>query len=85
MLRVLTPDEELALRRKSYEQLATGKLFDLGEERFFITVEKLGDSVRVIELNSENIGRILRGEPCFHSPLHFDEMSCLNVRGSKKS
>jgi len=34
-------------------------------------VEKLGDSINVIELHAENRGRILRGEPCVSSMLHF--------------
>jgi hypothetical protein len=81
MLRVLSPEEELASRRERYQQLAAGQLFDLGGKRFFITFEKLGESVKVIELNDENVERILRGAPCVQSTLHFDEMSCLNVRG----
>ncbi|MCI0441234.1 MAG: hypothetical protein L0177_19200 [Chloroflexi bacterium] len=79
-MRVITREEELALRKKSYEQLAPGKLFALSFKRFFVAVEKIGDSIEVIELDSENIERILRGEPCVHSTLHFDEMGCLNVR-----
>jgi len=35
MLRVLTAKEELVLRRKGYEQLVLGILFDLGGRRFF--------------------------------------------------
>ena len=79
MLRVLTQEQELALRREHYPQLTTGKLFDLGGQRLFISAEKQAESIEVIELSPENIGRILRGEPCVHSRLRFDEMSCLNV------
>jgi hypothetical protein len=80
MLIVLTPEEELAGRRKSYEELASGKLFDLSGRRYFITVEKLGDRVEVIELNPGNVQHIVQGEPCIRSTLHFDDMSCLNVK-----
>jgi hypothetical protein len=83
MLRVLTSKEELALRRKGYGQLAPGTLFDLGGERFFLTVEKHGESVTVIELDRENSLRILHDEPCVRSVLQFDELSCLNVRQAK--
>jgi len=83
MLRVLTPEEELASRRANYERLAPGKLFDLGGNRYFLTVAKSGDSIEVIELEAKNIEHILRGEPCAHSMLHFDGLRCLNVRGPK--
>jgi hypothetical protein len=83
MLRVLTSEEELVLRRKGYEQLAPGTLFDLGGERFFLTVEKHGEFVTVIELDRENVGRILHDEPCVRSGLRFDELNCLNVRRAK--
>jgi len=84
MLLVLTPEEEIAQRRKSYEQLGAGKLFDLGGKRYFVTVEKFENSVKVIELNPENIERMLRGELCLHSTLNFDDMGCLNVRSTEK-
>lgn len=83
MLRALTSEEELALRRKSYDQLAPGTLFDLGGERFFLTAAKHGEAVHVIELDGENTGRILRDEPCVRSTLHFDDLRCLNVRRAK--
>jgi hypothetical protein len=84
MVIVLTPEQELAERRKSYEKLVPGKLFNLGGRRYFIAVEKLGDRVEVIELEAKNVQRIVRGEPCVRTTLHFDEMSCLNVRDQKE-
>jgi hypothetical protein len=84
MLIVLTPEQELAGRRKSYEQLVPGKLFNLGGRRYFIAVEKCGDRVEVIELEAKNVQRIVRGEPCIRTTLHFDEMSCLNVKRDEK-
>ena len=80
MLRVLTSEEELADRSKSYAQLARGKLFDLSGKRVFIAIEKHDDSIQVIELEAKNISRILRGELCVRSRLKFDEMKCLNIR-----
>jgi hypothetical protein len=79
MLIVLTPEQELASRRKSYEQLVPGKLFDLDGRRYFIVVEKLGDRIEVIELEAKNVQRIVRGETCVRTKMHFEEMSCLNV------
>lgn len=80
MLRVLTPEQALTRKKEGYKKLVSGKLFDLGRERYFIAVEKLGDAVKMIELDAENIRRILYNEPCVHSTLYFDEMRCLNVK-----
>lgn len=54
-------------------------MFDLSMRRCFILVERSGDSVEVIELNRENIDRILHGESCATSTLHVEEMRGLNV------
>jgi hypothetical protein len=35
MWRVVTPEEELATRKKNYDRLTNGTLFDLGGKRFF--------------------------------------------------
>ncbi len=48
-----------------------------------MAIEKSGDSVKVIALDAENISRIICGEPCVHSMLHFDDMACLNVPSSR--
>jgi hypothetical protein len=80
MVRVLTPQEELASRKKDYQQLETGRLFDLGGKRFFIAVEKSHDAVQVIELNGENIDRILNNDQCIRTKLNFADMKCLNLR-----
>ncbi len=79
MLRVLTKAEELAMRAKSFARLQAGMLFDLGRRRSFIAVRKRRRTVEVVELDRANIDRILRGKPCAHSRLRFDDMSCLNV------
>ena len=79
MLRVLTEEEELAGRKKSYQRLVPGRLFDLAGERYFITVERKEETVTAIELSAENAARILRGERCVESTLRFDDMRCLNV------
>jgi hypothetical protein len=48
--------------------------------RFFIAVKKINaKSWQVIELTETNKKKIIAGEPCSHSPLHFNEMSCLNL------
>jgi hypothetical protein len=41
MLRVLTPQEELASRKKDYQQLEAGRLFDLGRKRFLLPLRSL--------------------------------------------
>ena len=83
MIRVLTPEEELALRRTHYDRLAPGVLFDLGGKRSFIAIEKFDDTVRVIELDTANVARIIQGVPCEPSTLHFDEMVGINLRRLK--
>ena len=79
MLRVLTKEEELASRKENFQRLTPGILFDLAGNHYFIAVDKRENSVEVIELNSENITRIIQGNPCLQSVLKFDQMSCLNV------
>ena len=79
MLRVLTKAEELASRAASFARLQAGMLFDLSRRRSFIAVRKRGRTVEVVELDPANIDRILRGMPCTHTRLRFDDMSCLNL------
>ena len=81
MLRVLSQKEELQARTQAFARLEQGSLFDLGQERFFIAVRKIDEKAwEVIELTEGNKRSIILGQPCEHSKLHFDEMSCLNVR-----
>jgi hypothetical protein len=80
MLRVLSPKEELKGRRERFAQLTEGTLFDLAQRRFFIAVKKIdAKSWQVIELSETNKKKIIAGGPCSQSPLHFNEMSCLNI------
>lgn len=80
MLRVLSKEEELHSRQKGFVKLKPGSLFDLGQERFFIAVKKISETVwEVVELTETNKRRIILGHPCEHARLHFDEMSCLNL------
>ena len=80
MLRVLSPKEELKDRRERFAKLTQGTLFDLAQRRFFIAVKKINaKSWQAIELTETNKKKIVAGEPCSHSPLHFKEMSCLNL------
>lgn len=79
MLRVLTKQEELASRTERFAQLRAGMLFDLGGRRYFIAMRKRGTAVEVVELDTANIGRILRGEPCVRTRLRFNDMHCLNL------
>jgi len=76
---VLTPEEFLASQKANFQELSSGKLFNLGMKRYFITIKKSGDFVEVIELNAENIRRIINEQPCVHSTLNFDEMEGLNL------
>ena len=80
MLRLLSPAEELKGRRESFAKLTPGTLFDLAQRSYFIAVKKIdAKSWQVIELTETNKKKIIAGEPCSHSPLHFNEMSCLNL------
>ena len=82
MLRALSKEEELQLRREEFARLKPGLLFNLGQERFFIAVKNVDRKVwEVVELTQENKERIVTGQPCEHSNLHFDEMNCLNIKG----
>jgi len=79
MLRVLTKQEELASCTERFAQLRAGILFDLGGRRYCIAMRKRGRTVEVVALDTANIGRIVRGEPCVRTRLHFDDMNCLNL------
>ena len=82
MLRALSKEEELQLRREEFARLKPGLLFNLGQERFFIAVKNVDRKVwEVVELTQENKERIVTGQQCEHSNLHFDEMNCLNIKG----
>lgn len=81
MLRVLSKEEELQSRRDAFAKLKPGSLFDLAQKNFFIAAKKSDKMVwEVIELTETNKKRIISGQPCEHSNLHFDDMSCLNLR-----
>jgi hypothetical protein len=79
MLRILTKKEELASRRERFAQLQPGMLFDLGGRRYFIAGHKRARSVEVVELDTANMERILRGERCVRTQLRFVDMDCLNL------
>ena len=81
MLRVLSREEELQNRREACAKLKPGSFFDLAQERFFIAVKKIDKKAwKVIELTETNKKKIISGQPCEHSSLHFDDMVCLNLR-----
>ena len=81
MLRVLSREEELQNRHEAFAKLKPGSLFDLGQERFFIAVKKIDEEVwEVIELTEANKKKLISGQPCEHSSLHFANMGCFNLR-----
>lgn len=79
-LRVLSKEEELESRKKSFAEIKRGSLFDLGGQRCFIAVEKESQRCKAIELTEENRERIITEQPCETLELHFDEMGCLNLK-----
>ncbi len=80
MLRVLTKEESVASAREKFKELnREWQLFNLAMRRYFILVKRLGETVKVIELNQANIQRILHGESCVTAMLHVEEMRGLNV------
>ena len=80
-VKILSPEEELELRRERFEELVAGSLFDLGRQRFFIAVRKRinEDTWIVIELTDENRKRIIRQVYVLLTTLSFDEMAGLNI------
>lgn len=80
MLRVLSKEEELKIRREEFLKLKPGSLFDLAGEKFFIAVKKREEKVwEVVELTEANRKKIISAQPCLHSQFRFDEMRCLNL------
>jgi len=85
MLRALSTDEELQYRREAFAKLKPGSLFDLAQERFFIAVRKIDESAwEVIEFTDSNKKKVVSGQPCERSRLHFDDMCCLNLHREKR-
>jgi hypothetical protein len=86
MMRTLTHEEELAMRKTAFKKLKPGILFDLSGERHFIVVTCDKGGADVVELDEKNRLRIVRdgigtdSVAVSVSYLSFDEMSCLNVR-----
>jgi len=84
MLRVLSKEEEFHSRREAFAKLKPGSLFDLAQERFFVAVKKIDEKMwETVELTETNKKRIISGQPCEHSNVHFDDMQCLNLRSSR--
>lgn len=80
-LRLLTPKEELASRKKNFAKIREGILFDLGGEKHFLAVKKVDDQTwEVVEFNKGNRLLIIGGQKPKHSILSFDQTRCLNVR-----
>ncbi|EKE28797.1 MAG: hypothetical protein ACD_3C00013G0010 [uncultured bacterium (gcode 4)] len=79
MYRVLSKEEDLSSRQKSYLKIGKWSLFDLWRQRFFLTESKDWDNLVVIELTKLNIEKILAGEKPESSNLSFGELSSLNV------
>ena len=80
-MRVLSNEEELQRRREAFAKLKPGSLFDLAQERFFVVVKKIDEKRwEVVELTATNKNKVISGQPCEHSTLHFDDMGCLNLR-----
>lgn len=80
MLHVLSKKEELKLQQENFAKLKPASLFNLGQLRDFIAVEKVGPKKwKVIELTPENLMKIIAGEPAFPTFLSYNQMCCLNV------
>jgi len=80
MIKRISKEEALARRRENFAKIEPGMLFKCGAKRWFIAVMKSGEKeLTVVELTAENRLRILRGQPCETSLLHFDDMGSLNL------
>jgi len=78
---VLTGKEELGLRKRMFNELKEGKLFNLSLRRYFVAVKRNSkNSWKVIEFTPANIQKIIKGERCETSILTFNEMKCLNLQ-----
>lgn len=76
----LTKAEEQKSRTESFARLRPDALFDLGRVCCFIAVKKLTDQEwEVIELTKGNRQKIIAGQTCETSRLHYDNMDCLNL------
>jgi len=60
MLKVLSEEEELRIRKNNFAKLTQGLLFDLGGRRYFIAVKKIDEKTwEVVELTESNKEKIL--------------------------
>lgn len=80
MMYVMSKEEELSSRRREFNQLKHGSLFDLGIQRFFVVVDRTRDEIDVVELTKENCLRVVGGQAAEKSKLSFVDMGCLNLR-----
>lgn len=84
MVHILTEEESKEAQRRHWNALEPGSLFDEGRGlRQFITVKKTEDSLTVIELNPENIQKILQGEKCVTTEYQYDKIIILNLNDSR--
>ena len=86
-VRTLTEEESIELRKENVKKLRPKVIFDLGMNKYYIAEDVMMnddctefDHVLAIELNEQNVDKILVGEPCTRVRLRFDDLICLNVR-----
>lgn len=83
MLKLLTEQEELELRREAFKQLRKGSLFVAGyPQKHYIVVSKKKRELEVIVLDRVMLNRIVTGEECDDRSIRnvgFTDLSCLNV------
>jgi hypothetical protein len=81
MLRILTKKEELDSRKKNFNRLKPGSLFDLCQQEWFIAIRMLNKKEwEVVEWTEDNRQRFAANKVCGLTRLHFDDMRCLNLR-----
>jgi hypothetical protein len=76
MFEILTDEQVAEGERLRWDALSAGSIFSIKDEndRMFITVAKDGDRMAAIELNPENIQRIVDSGCCQRNSYTFDEI-----------
>ena len=82
----ISDGEELRQRHENFAKLSTGALFNLlYRGAWFVAVKKNSANDQeweVIELTKDNLQKIVVGQACETTQLHFDNMFCLVIHSN---
>ncbi len=91
MMRELTTEQELRLRKEKFDQLKPGTLFNISTAsvlgvkpkirvRYFVAISVYNDYCKAIELHKTNRSKLIKRQVCSKGTcLRYWEMNCFNI------